>query len=171
MSFLRTIITKFRQHSVAVKAEGVRISYCGREDIELRFDRDWDSSGYYDNEEPNRITIPQQLGGHYLVCVQIRWIIPKHILHDLEVDPAAEGEACFSANLCRNDETIGNQARATANRVTGSKGTYQNMTFETMFAPGDVITLKINHSFREQYIEIIEAFAYLQIRRIGKVIK
>ncbi len=126
-----------------------------------------DLGGYFTAGQPSQIVIPAGLAGWYQVLCTVRWIIPAHVT--VAIDPGQEAESYYYSWLRLNGSVLSNEARATANRVTGAKGSSQVMALETHFNVGDVLGLMLWHSFASSYIEQINALSFLGVRRINRI--
>ncbi len=153
-----------------VKVTGYSSDVPPGQPVEVSFSReDIDHGGYFDPGEPARITIPGRLGGWYLLLCTIRWMVPEDIQVNLQPDPVAEMQSYFYSFVELNGIVLGNDARQTANRTTGAKGTWHVMATETALAAGDVLKLIIWHCFDPAYIARIDAECHLSLRRIEGV--
>jgi len=125
---------------------------------------DWDSDGYFDDQEPTRFTVPTGLGGRYFVQVAIRW-------HNTEEAPGSPivGEIRDSyhyafVSLNGSEHAVGVNARSTANKVgCGATGTTQHFTFDLSLSDGDFVEVRLWQDF----FDPVRADVVLEVRRIG----
>lgn len=116
----------------------------------------WDSDGYFDADQPTRLTVPTALRGRYFIQVAIRW------LNDADVTPDSYYHAFLSVN--GSSHPAGNDARSTANDTeAGATGTTQHFTFETNLGDGDYVELHVWQGFGSDR----RCDLYFQMRRVG----
>jgi len=125
---------------------------------------EWDSDGYFDDQETTRLTVPAGLGGRYFVQVAIRW-------HNTEAAPetpimAEIRDSYYYAFVSLNgsEHAVVTNARSTANKVGfGATGTTQHFSFDLDLSDGDFIEARLWQDF----FDPVRADVFLELRREG----
>jgi len=124
---------------------------------------DWDSDGYFDDQEPTRLTVPTGLSGRYFVKVAIRW-------HNTEEAPGPPDpvirDSFYYAFVSSNgsENAVVTAARATANKVGhGATGTTQHFTFDLDLDDGDYLEVRLWQDFYDP----VRADVFFELRRVG----
>ncbi len=122
---------------------------------------DWDSDGFFQAGHPTRLTVPEGLGGRYLIQVAIRWL---NEWDPAGGDPPADSYYYAYVMLNGTGHPAGNDARSTANDVEGgATGTTQHFVYETDLAEGSYAELWLWQEYEAER----RCDVYFQMRRVG----
>ena len=125
---------------------------------------DWDSDGYFDDQEPTRFTVPTGLGGRYFVQVVIRWHNTEEARETPPLAVIRDSYYYAFVSLNGSEHAVGVNARSTAAKVGyGATGTTQHFTFDLNLGAGDFVEVRLWQDF----FDPVRADVVLEIRRIG----
>lgn len=126
---------------------------------------EWDSDGYFDNQEATRLTVPGGLAGRYFIQIAVRWLnteetnVPAAIIANLK-----ESFYYAFASLNGSPNAIDVDARSTANKVGhGATGTSQHFTFDLNLDDGDFVEINLWQDF----FDPVSADVVFSFRRVG----
>ena len=125
---------------------------------------DWDSDGYFNNQEPTRLTVPTGFAGRYFVQIAIRWHNPEEASGSPDIGEIRESYFYAFASQNGRPHAIGVDARSTANKVGHvATGTTQHFTFDLSLSVSDFVELNLWQDF----FDPVRADVVLEIRRVG----
>ena len=122
---------------------------------------DWDTDGFFDAGQPDRVTIPEGFEGRYFIHVALQWY---RVLPGVKFSVAERDGGFFYAFLAKNG-VHGSPlegSRTTTAPVVTAKHTTQKLMWEGELAAGDFVELVV----RQSVTGSIFAHAWLTLRRV-----
>ena len=120
----------------------------------------WDTDGFFDAGQPDRVTIPEGFEGRYFIHVALRWYRIPETKYTV-----AERDAGFFYSFLAKNGVYGSPlegSRTTTAPVVTATSTTQNILWEGDLAAGDFVELRV----RQSVAGSIFADAWLTMRRV-----